>query len=64
LLDSPPTDLELLHDQPFVHIMVHNPLIYPGDILLVKLYFSWPIVEEIALTKSLPDITPAHNIYD
>ena len=57
LLDPSPTDLELLGDQPGVHVMINNPLTYPGDILLVKLHFRWSIVGEIMPTKSLADTT-------
>jgi hypothetical protein len=40
LLDSPLTDFELVGDQRSVHVMINNPLTYPGDILLVKLHFT------------------------
>jgi hypothetical protein len=33
--------------------MINNPLTNPGDILLVKLHFTWWIVGEIMPTKSL-----------
>jgi len=61
LLDPSPTDLELLGDQPGVHVMINNPLTYPGDILPVKLHFRWSIVGEIMPTTSLADTTADAN---
>ena len=44
LLDSPLTDLKLLSDLLSVHIMINDLPTYPGNILLVKLHFRWPIM--------------------
>jgi len=57
LLDSPLADLKLLSDQLSVHVMINNPPTYPGNILLVKLHFRWPIIGEITSAKFLADTT-------
>jgi hypothetical protein len=44
LLDSSTADLELLNDQVSVHVVINNPLTDPGDIILVKLHFTWWLV--------------------
>jgi len=38
--------------------MINNSLTNPGDILLIKLHFSWWIVGEIIPTKSLAYYNP------
>ncbi|EMA48518.1 hypothetical protein C450_19636 [Halococcus salifodinae DSM 8989] len=40
LLDPPPTNLELLGDQPRVHVVFDNSLTYPGDIILIKFHLT------------------------
>jgi hypothetical protein len=57
LLDSPPTDLELLGDDLRVHVMIDNSPTDPGNIVLVKLHFPGLIVGQIVPTKSLADTT-------
>jgi hypothetical protein len=58
LLDPSPANLKLLGNQAGVHAMINNSLTDPGDILLVKLHFTWWIVGEIMPTKSLAYTTP------
>jgi hypothetical protein len=53
LLDPSSADLELLSDQGSIHIVINNTLTDPGDIVLVKLHFTWWLVGEITPTKSL-----------
>jgi hypothetical protein len=57
LLDSTLTNLELFGDQPSIHAMINNLLIYPCNILLVELHYRWSIIVEIMPTKSLADTT-------
>jgi len=62
LLDSTTADLELVSDQPGIEVVINNPLTDPGDIVLVKLHFTWWLVGEITPTKSLVDTTlPTHE---
>jgi hypothetical protein len=57
LLDSSLADLELLGNQNSVHVVINNTLTNLGDIVLVKLHFTWSIVGQILPTKSLADTT-------
>jgi hypothetical protein len=59
LLDSAAADLELVSDQPGIEVVINNPLTDPGNIVLVKLHFTWWLVGEITPTKSLADTTIA-----
>ena len=53
LMDSSPTDVELLGNVPGVHVVINNTLTDPGDIVLVKLHFAGTVGGEIMATKSL-----------
>lgn len=53
LLDPSTADLELLSDQGGIHAVINNTLTDPGDIILVKLHFTWRLVGQIMPTKSL-----------
>jgi len=53
LLDSSAADLELLSDQGSIHVMINNTLTDLGDIILVKLHFTWWLVRQIMPTKFL-----------
>ena len=57
LLDSGAADLEPVSDQPGIEVLINNPLTDPGDIVLVKLHFTWLLVGEIPPTNSLADTT-------
>ena len=63
LLDASPADLELLGNKAGVHVMINNTLTDPGDILLIKLHFTWWIVGEILPTKSLAYTTEIFGVY-
>jgi hypothetical protein len=60
LLDPPPTDLELLSNQPSIHAVVNNSLTDSGSVILSKFHLTWLIVGQIATTKSLADTTGRH----
>jgi len=56
-MNSAAADLELLSNQPSIEVVINNPLTDPGDIVLIKLHFTWWLVGEITPTKSLADTT-------
>lgn len=64
LLNPPLTDLELLGNERCGEIVINNTLTDPGDIVLVKLHFTWSIVGEIMPTKSLADTTLDREVMD
>ena len=58
LLDSSLADLKPLGDRNSVHVVINNTLTNLGDIVLVKLHFTWSIIGQIMPMKSLADTTP------
>lgn len=55
LLHQATTDFELGSDQGGIHLVINNSPTNPGDIVLVKLHFTWWLVVEVMPTKSLAD---------
>jgi hypothetical protein len=57
LLNSSTANLELIGNELRVYDMINNSLTYPDDIVLIEFHFTWSVVREIVLTKSLASLS-------
>jgi len=61
LLNLSAANLELIGNELRVHAMINNSLTYPGDIVLIEFHFTWSVIREIVLTKSLAYTTDGYE---